>query len=106
MVMNYDTTIRTPEDYARFTTRQTQFFTKFSQDNHIELQIGIPIYQQGRKGLFHPKAENLLSATKGIKEVWSKETHCPKQTGVGIFVWREFSVQDQETFTSEWTSRK
>lgn len=104
MVMNYDTALEDAKEYELFAAWQTQRLTEVlrsvNQTRNVELRVGVPVYQQGRPGVFNPKAENFKSATAGIKATWKKG--CPEKMGLAIFIEDEFTPADQVVFWSEW----
>ena len=106
MVMNYDTALRSKDEYILFTQYQTQALSqvfenaKDSVGRQVELKIGIPVYQHGRPGVFDPKIENLSTALEGIGRVWKGK--CPHRGGIAIFIEDEFNSVDQKTF-NDWS---
>lgn len=102
MVMNYDTALRSPEEYTRYTTWQASQFSVLIENTATELRIGVPVYAIGRFGVFFKAAENFKSANEGLKKAWGRSGQCPSRSGLAIFIETEFTAKDQKAFESDW----
>ena len=124
MVMNYDTALRDSKEYSEFTAWQTSHLSSLvlsagdagnaknarnaSEDQpgkaaQVELRIGVPVYAQGRPGVFDSRVENLRSTLAGVKRVWSR---CPTSAGLAVFIEDEFTLSDQGFFQKEWPAKE
>ncbi len=98
MLMNYDTALRSEQDYIRFTDWQVRQLTRLASDAKIELQVGLPSNMKGRAGLYDRAAENLGAGIKGVQSALGSAS-CPEKVGVSIFndasmnseLWKSFN---------------
>lgn len=100
-VMMYDTAIPFNWIYSSLVSRQTkQLVNKLNSD--VLLFIGIPSYDNKSKG-FHPEAENVASAIRGI-QLGLQNTDPARLKSFGIAVYAEWTTDPDEwrIFEREW----
>lgn len=100
MVMNYDTALRSPRDYARFTEWQTAQLRAMALQAKVDLQIGLPSDMKGREGLYDRAAENLATGIAGVQAAIGKAGCAKGVSGVTIFNDRSMSPDLWRTFNS------
>lgn len=67
MVMNYDTTLKTPEAYTAFTRWQYDHLAALPLKKETTLTIGLPTQVWGRNGMFDRKAENFRVGLEALR---------------------------------------
>lgn len=95
MVMNYDTGIRTAQEYERWTRYQLRELLVLQRETGKPVQLGIPAYRIGRRGLHDPSVENPGTAFAGIRKELERS---PDGLGVALYVEDEMSAADWKSF--------
>jgi hypothetical protein len=98
MVMNYDTALRTADDYREFTVWQVRELSSLVPHG-VELQMGLPSDVHGRTGFFDRRAENLSTGLAAVERAIANR--CPANFGVTVFTvdgmsgaaWRELTAK-------------
>lgn len=94
MVMNYDTTLKVPQDYADFTTWQYDHILALSKKEKARVSIGLPTPDVwGRTGLFDRKAENYKVGMEALRTRLAKGT-CPD--GIGVTLYDDTGMKDED----------
>ena len=100
MVMNYDTALRSPEAYRRFTAWQVSTLRDLIPTG-VEIQFGLPSDVPRRTGFFDSRSETLRAGTSGVEDALKEFPACPSAFGVTIFTeegmkaekdWADFSA--------------
>ena len=81
VLMNYDTGIRSAEEYRHWTTYQLRELLALHRElGGRSVQLGIPAYKYGRRGLFSPQAETAVVAIAVAQAVL--HDRCPAPVGL------------------------
>lgn len=81
VMMNYDTGIQSPIEYRHWTVYQLKELLAIQRTVGRKLiQLGIPAYKHGRRGLYNAQAESALVALDAASEVLG--SHCPAPMGI------------------------
>ena len=95
VIMNYDTAITSADHYRRWTQYQIESLLGLQQETGCQLQLGIPAYRVGRKGLHDPHVENASVAFGALHELINRR---PERFGVTVYVENEMSPRDWKLF--------
>lgn len=81
VMMNYDTGIQSSIEYRHWTIYQLKELLALQRTVGRKLiQLGIPAYKHGRRGLYNAQAESILVALEAASEVLG--SYCPAPMGV------------------------